>query len=424
MPAVRKRKAGRRVASRIGIGLLIFTGASAARGVKASAELDSFLVPGTRATIVIAEPSFALTSIVPRGTPNRRFGGGDGTTSARFRGVVEVHADDGATRPDGRIVLSGFASQRDDVGTLQTHVAVARFLTSGVPDRGFGDGGSVVTAQRGRGSEIAALSGGALLVAGSTAGRRPMLLRLRPDGSPDHSFGHHGVVVVHIRDGERSEPLEGAVTDIVSRPEGGAILAIHGSFGSGAPESSLLVRYGARGRLDRNFGEGGTLRFGPAGLKPEIYGLVSTRGGRLIALAASRDEPCRIATVGLRAEGRIDPGYGRNGVALGPEVPRFGFDAGLALDTNGAAMVATGVNSHPTAFNLVSFAPTGDWSGFGGPMSAITGQVRGSGPYSIAVRPSGLVLVLSFDVNPPHEPWVAGYRFHGDSSSGWRGPGQ
>ena len=410
-----------RTATSIGIAVFsLVSGAGWAAGTASAADFDSFLVPGTRAPVVIAERPFALTGLLPDGSLNPKFGSG-GAVRAPFPGVADLRAEAAATQVDGKIVVSGYASKPTAAGTYPRHVAVARFLSSGRPDRGFGDGGAVITRQGGRGSEIAALPGGGLLVAGMTGSQKPMLLRLRPDGSPDRRFGRAGVAVVRLRRGPHSEPLEGAVTDLVPRKGGGIVLSIYGAFGNGRPRSSILVRYGPQGRLDRHFGSGDMVALDLPGIGPGVYSLAAQEG-RLIARAATSTPPFYVALIGLLGNGRLDRSYGRGGVALGPPAPN-GFDVGFALGPEGSAAIAVpGSNSYPPTFALAQI--TARDASRGGSGGEITPQIRGMGPYSVVIRPGGDILTLSFDVDPPHEPLVARIRFDGDSLGIWPAPGQ
>jgi uncharacterized delta-60 repeat protein len=431
---VTREGANRRIATRTWIAALAVIFALASSAKPAVADFDSFLVPGTRAPVVIADPAFVLTGLRPDGSLNRNFGR-DGTAQAPFPGVADLRADDAATQADGRIVVSGSVSKGTAAGGYSRYVAVARFRASGRPDHDFGDDGVVLAHRGGRSSVIAPQRDGGLLV-GGTMGRKPMLLRLRPDGSLDRRFGDGGVLVMRLRAGPSYPWLfEGSVTDLVRRPGGGAVVAVQGSFGAGRDEVSMLLRYGVEGRLDRRFGTGGRVALnwgfgiGKAaldlpGIGPGVFSLAA-HDGRIVALAATSTSPSRVALVELFSDGRLDRGYGHDGVALGPFAPSNGFDLCFALESDGGAVVAVPEpRTQFPSFFLSRFTPAGGLRQFGGPGGGETPAVTGSGPYSLIVRPNGDILVLSFDVDPPYAPLVARFRFEGGSLGIWPAPGQ
>jgi uncharacterized delta-60 repeat protein len=409
----------------------------------ATAELDSFLVPDTRAPVVIAEAPFALKGLWTDGTINTKFGtDGRARSQARFRGVADLRADDAATQADGKIVLSGFATRRTPDGRTPRYVALARFDAAGRPDLGFGKDGTVVTARGGRGAEIAPMADGDLLVGGSVGvpdefrGRRPMLLRLRPDGTPDRRFGDRGLLVVRLRGGpDYAGTFDGTVTDLVPRPGGGAVVAVRGSFGAGRDYVSLLLRYGPRGRIDRGFGHDGRVALDHAfgvgkaaldlpGIGTTVYALGPGRDGGIVALGEYTDLTHRVAMVGLLPGGGLDRAYGSDGVVLGPEGPPLAFNLGFATEPGGGVTVATAADPNRHSFLLVRFTPDGELADFGGPGGGVTPAQRGRAPLSVAVRPGGDIVVLAFELDPPYAPLLTFFRFENGSLAIWPGASQ
>jgi uncharacterized delta-60 repeat protein len=408
-----------RVGKNMGAAALGLVCSLALAALPAKAEFTDFLVPGTRSPIVIAERPFALTGIRPDGSPNLAFGRG-GSTRAHFTGVADLCAEDAATQPDGKIVVAGFATRRAADGRYPRFVAVARFRASGRPDNSFGEHGVALVRGRGRGSTIVTQRDGGLLVGGAI-GRKPMLLRLRADGSLDRRFGGGGVAIVRTGT-PQAESLDGSVTDLVSLSGGGVVVAVHGSFGDGQPESSMLVRYGPGGRLDKSFGDGGAFALDLPGVGPNIYSLVARPQGGMLAVAATLStQPIWLVVVGIDSGGRLDRSYGRDGRAFGPSTQSVGFDLGFSLGPRGGAAFAVPTvqkTSQWPEFEVARLTPAGK------PLYTVPLLLPGLGPYSVVVRPNGGVLVLSFDVEPPHQPLVAGFVFDGDSVGVWPGPGQ
>ena len=434
----RQRVAARKILSTLCLALALATPAALGPAAPAGAvsSLTSFLVPGeTRPAAVLADWPFELHGMGTDGLPDPRFGRG-GTASAPFRGLADLRTFDAATLADGSIVLAGTVTRRRR-GREATLVALARFSASGQPDPRFGRGGALVTRFKGRANAVAPQPRGALLVGGAqgTSGflaTIPILVRLRPDGSPDPRVGRHGLRGIRIGGAPAyAGPFEGAVTELAGLPGGGALAVVRGDFG-GRSDLSFLLRLGPRGRPDRRFGLGGRVALAPGfgvgktalrlpGIERGIYDLVARRD-RLYLLARTATHA---AVVALRPDGRVDRAFGEDGIALGPPSGMTGTNIGFTVDREGSAMlVVRDERSSWPSFLVARFSPDGHPAHFGGPGGGITPSLPGRPPYSARVLPGGDLQVLSFDPDPPHDPLVARFRFDSGSLGIWPGPGQ
>lgn len=377
----------------IALALLCWSPSSATAALD---DVHGFLIPGTRSPVVIGGESFTALKLTLAGTLDASFGDA-GVGRVRFPGVAAFRADAGTAQPDGKIVLTGYVAEYG--GTLGAefprHVAVARLLPTGHPDRSFGGGDGMVVLERGgRGSEVAALRDGGILVAGMTGRRLPMVLRLRPNGTLDRGFGGAGMVVVPARNDEGSV-REGSVTDFVVRPNGGFVASVYGRFAESGSMSSVLARYGPRGRLDSRFGRAGLLPFHAPFLLSEVYALEPGPGGTVLAASATRKSPIQLGLAAIRGDGRLEVSYGTRGVAFGTVVPWLGFDIDLAAGPGGTAYAAVPFGRISQDVALSAFSPAGlldgdAWS----PGTTFPGKA----PFSVEVRPSGDILVLASDL--------------------------
>lgn len=151
---------------------------------------------------------FAVARLLADGTPDTAFGDDGRTTVAfDFGGASGTNEDDAsalAIQPDGKLVLAGTV---DVSGTAQPNddFAVVRLQANGAIDTGFGTGGRVIVPfdRSPSGSDVAQavlLDAGRIVVAGYAIDDAPSidvaLLRLRPDGSRDPSFGTLGRKIV------------------------------------------------------------------------------------------------------------------------------------------------------------------------------------------------------------------------------------
>jgi uncharacterized delta-60 repeat protein len=229
------------------------------------------------------DADFLAVRYLPDGNPDTSFGnngvaliplpGGDASASAV------------AVQPDGAIVIAGTAI---GPGTAGQEFGIARLTPAGALDSGFGSGG-VVLAQfrsgqdKGGAQSVLVASGGRIVVAGlaeTAAGRGAFgLMRLRPDGSPDPTFGTGGMVLTEF-DGES------IATRVV--PLAGGDLVAAGS--AGLPSRTALAGYRPDGSLDPAFGTGGRTVTAIGAASAGTSAVVQSSGGIVVAgTSASAD---------------------------------------------------------------------------------------------------------------------------------------
>lgn len=264
----------------------------------------------------------AVARLLPDGHLDPSFGGGDGTVR------VPVKMDVGAIRTagDGGVFLAG--TLRSSVGG-DPRLAVARLARDGSLDSAFGSGGLATLNLAPGGSEQVAdmmLDGfGRIYLVGSAwlpqAGHNRhvgqfAVARLLPDGRPDRSFAGRGYALLPLRK-SGSTATAGAL-DVGGR----AILAGK----SGPPFAFTAVD--ERGRIDRSYGRRGvSLHYLPQGeYDPEDLAddshrrVVAALGVKTLSTARRGAIRC----LRLRADGSLDPRFGRQGMA------RVGFGRQLA----------------------------------------------------------------------------------------------
>src|SRR5258706_12567474 len=114
--------------------------------------------------------------------------------------------------PDGGFLLAGLSD-----GQLVHGLGIVRYDIDGVPKSSFGQNGQAFVAlTRFQGRVVAATMGdGRIVLAATTDDGRIGVTRLRPDGSPDASFGADGTALLSVAD--RSVEARA----LVIRPDGG-----------------------------------------------------------------------------------------------------------------------------------------------------------------------------------------------------------
>lgn len=315
---------------------------------------------------------------------------------------------------DGRVLVAATGS----LGDRSTPSVVLAYRPDGYLDPSFGDRG-IARVPPSIGDEPPYIGGmalqpdGRVVVAGVTCCYRVTLERLTSEGSLDPSFGSGGIVT-----GGDESPLAPTVTDVIVQPDGAIVVAAGDYSGSGAiiverhltdgspdqrfgsggrvivpkaagapgqnpklalhPDGSVLVatsvatsvvRLLADGRPDPSFGYGPamtavTIREGAAVSAPDAT-LVVDRAGRLRLTGDIQLRPGgkpRFAVAGLTAEGKLDPTFGDDGLAVGPA--GFAYDA--VVDRHGSILVGGSTYSEDiygqpidTAFGIARFLASG-----------------------------------------------------------------
>jgi uncharacterized delta-60 repeat protein len=276
------------------------------------------------------ESNVALFRLGPSGAPDPGFGqAGKVTTDL---GGIEAAAEV-ALQADGNIVVAG-SVQRGNAATGATDLLLARYLSNGAPDPGFGQQGSVATnllpndqpvalaidpegravvgvdeccSGRGRAvvarffqngsldggfssqvgagsstslSEIVPLDNGKLFVMGShpvrgQQGLVSFIARLLENGRPDRKFGRGGIVSL----GPSAGSLDHALMDDAGRLVLGGTVDAAGDLNT----SLWVMRRLANGRPDRTFAGGWQQRFAIGGIA-EVDAMALQSTGRIVVL--------------------------------------------------------------------------------------------------------------------------------------------
>lgn len=289
---------------------------------------------------------FLIVRLMPDGSPDPGFGGGDGIETVPV-GAEEDDARSVAIGPDGRIIATGEAEKPGHENAL----AVVVLKPDGTPDSSFGGDGSVIKQTGGgddRGVQGALLADGGVLVGDSNNGGFGdgfTLMKLLPDGEYDPSFGGgDGIAVAPIPvAGVEGEMGGGRITDFAVLPDGRIIASGYGAdYFAIPPESATYhlkfaaVRWLANGELDPSFGNGGvfSLRMGNEFAASSVE--LAQGGGYLFAGSYELTEADEnSAWVGrLRPAGTPDPAFGTSGFVFRPESTTSGeYVEGAAVDS-------------------------------------------------------------------------------------------
>lgn len=341
------------------------------------------------------EAGFAFVRHLGGGATDPTFSG-DGRALADF-GFVNQGAEAIEVDGSGRIVAAGTITTFD--GTTSS-IGIARLLPSGAPDPAFGGDGLVVV-DPGTLSVVGdmALDGeGRPVILGSASssrGFRPLVVRLRGDGSLDRSFGGGGIT-------RFGKPFADIYRSLAIDRRDRVLLGGQAPRRAGAPAPAVR-RLTVRGELDGDYGGGGIARpFGGGaeiadialdGSRLSVAATCSCAGGRGEDLAASR----------LTPRGRTDRGFAGDGTSV------IAFGAGdaeatsVAVDPEGRVVIGGSVRIGERArWALARFGATGrpDSSfGAGGRISVDLGAGI-DGVRDVAVDPASRIYAVGLGGGP------------------------
>jgi uncharacterized delta-60 repeat protein len=264
----------------------------------------------------------AAASAAP-GDLDPSFGGGAGwvrTLEIRdgSNNYLPEGAEDVAIQPDGKIVVTGSVID----GGSNRYFGALRYLPDGSLDGSFGAGG-LVALDLGSFEDARAVAlqrDGKVVVAGETdceTARCFAAMRLNPDGSPDGSFGAGGVVRVPFY-------LKAAwANDVAIDGQGRIVMAGVRLRGGDAQDSATVcvIRLLPDGRPDPGFSRDGVALV-DHGYGNDSAEAVVLRGGKVIVAGDGRRAAGgSFGLARLRGDGRLDRSFGRRGhriVSFGP----------------------------------------------------------------------------------------------------------
>jgi uncharacterized delta-60 repeat protein len=326
---------------------------------------------------------FTLARYTSGGRLDRSFGtGGKVVTIFGARGVAV--ASSLAIRPDGKILVGGSASIPRE---RYSGAVVVRYTAAGNLDRTFGRNGKLLT----RGSRVpgganalALQADGKLVVAG-TGGGGFALARYTQRGRLDRSFGRGGTVVTTF--GGTSSIAQAFAAAI--QPDGKIVVAGGATPSDRVQIKFALARYTPDGTLDRRFGNRGRVVTKVGVFDTEAVDLVIQADGKLVVTGkAVAGRGVGFALVRYSADGKLDPSFGRGGIAYGA-----GTAHALAIQRDGKLVTAGSAMGRYRKFWLVRFQSDGivDES-FGRRGKRSTDFGAGAIASAVAIRPDGRIV--------------------------------
>jgi uncharacterized delta-60 repeat protein len=384
---------------------------------------------GLRPATVDALESRVLLALV---AADPSFGGGDGIATAVFAGMGGL-ARAVAVQPDGKVIAAGGVTTNGNPD--DTDLAIARFNADGSLDRTFGGTGMVIDPRMDVATAVVLRPGGKVFVSGvqvNSGAPNPSdlaMLRYNADGTPDASFGDHGLATVDFRG------YDGAAKPTFL-PDG-KILFVGAIRPNGTGDITLLLaRLLPDGSLDRTFGGGDGLATpdfgGPEG---GASGVVALPDGRfVVAGTAGPFDTGDLVIARFLPDGTPDATFGRGGAdGDGRTVIDMGgreFGMGLSPAPDGGYTIV-GMSVHPdNQANLSDYAlahVTRDGAvdpGFGGGDGRVTFDGDSEDYVSAVVTlPDGRIAVAGNKSSADHPVGLALFRPDGTLDTSFNGTG-
>ncbi len=231
--------------------------------------------------------SVALARYLPNGTPDLTFGTAGFTILDLSRIQANNFANTLHRQHDGTLIVAGSAQIPGPPSRLA--IMVARLHSDGTLDSNFGTNGITITPfpSDAEANTLTIDPHGRLLLAGDSSnpdGTRTILplLRYRPDGTLDSSFGTGGIVLTDPGSSD-TEAYAIAIWRSTILVAGFSNATLHGDY------DLLIARYHSNGTLDSTFGTNGII-FTDLGLTRDDFGfsMILTSSNVILGASASR----------------------------------------------------------------------------------------------------------------------------------------
>jgi uncharacterized delta-60 repeat protein len=309
-----------------------------------------------------------------------------------LRGSPSDDAEALIVQPNGKLVAAGSSVGADGVNGV-----LIRYLRNGTLDPTFGKRGI----ESSPGLSFNALlvqPDGKLVAAGQDGLDRMALRRYRPDGRPDASFGIGGIVSASFA------PAKASIDALIRQPDGKIVIAggtNEGNSDASLPHQIVVARYGADGRLDPTFGNGGKV-VTTVGTFSQPRAVVAQADGRIVIAGHGRDWiGGDFVLLRYLRNGRPDASFGTRGI-VETQITSHGSEAFAVVVQPDGKLVAAGSAWTPDGnghmFALVRYTANGKLDpsfGRGGVVTAKTGEAVGRAMVGRAMvrQPGGKLVV-------------------------------
>lgn len=312
-----------------------------------------------------------------------------------------------AIQPDGFILVGGSSYVTDTTnGSTSLAFTVVRLRPDGRLDDSFGNGGRVDTAIiPGGTSELAAIAvqpDGKIVAAGTAdpwySWQMFAAVRYRPDGTLDESFGQGGMATTKVG------PLWERVYALALQPDGKILVGGESYTDIPSGMDFAMVRYQPNGTLDGSFGANGKVTTNFTGGEylynsNIIASLALLPDGRIVAAGTAYQDigSYDFALARYLPDGALDLGFGSGGKVVTDVGWYSDFASELVIQPDGKIIVAGTVYANADDIGLVRYHPDGRLDRtFGVDGKVWTDLLGGSedGAGAIALQADGRIVVV------------------------------
>jgi len=328
-----------------------------------------------------------------------------------------------ARQQDGKLVLAGLSRRGG-----KYRFGIVRYRPNGTVDPSFGTRGIVLTAL---GTNVTATTAvvaqgdGKLVVGGGAYVSERQgafaLARYTPSGALDTSFGRSGRALTTLTPPPAPKKFEIATIGGLALQADGAIVAAGSETDIVNRQRVAVVRYRPTGVVDRTFGKRGTV---VTNLGSHDSGSASAvavqRDGKIVVVASTTVQvggltESRFTVARLSRQGMLDEGFGVGGKALAPALGYWDQPTAVAIQPDGKIVVAgsVAVAKHGVQLGLARFLPNGlvD-TGFGTNGTVTTNFAVLGRSAALALAPDGKI-VVACGLNGPRDFGVGRYDIDG-----------
>lgn len=307
-------------------------------------------------------------------------------------------AYDAVQLPSGYLLVAGNAQVSSNGGR---GVAVVKYVPDGELDASFGNDDGIRFLVTGQGSvqtcrRMAVLDDGKILLAGSSqqvvaTQTKVLLVRLHPDGSPDHTFGVAGLAHVALAD------LWTTVNDMAVQPDG-KIVVTGSTSGNELFLARVVPNAGFEGDpLDAEFADGNGYVTLNVGIGTTGHAVLIDEAGNILVFGKAILPSVHFLLARYLPDRTPDEAFGTNGQAM--LAPVISNANAVAITRHGDGYILFGKNADELVVCRVNAdgTPDADWGDAGavylegGTWSA----TNSSGKIGLAVQADGKLLIAN-----------------------------
>jgi len=307
-----------------------------------------------------------------------------------------------AVQQDKKIIAAGNAYYSDENGD-QSGFSLIRFKPNGGIDSSFGLNGIVRTPNKGTITSVAALPNNKILVGGTFD---IVLGRYLPNGNIDSSFGTNGFVHQFF------PPFQYIYFNDMQLQDNGRIIMAGSASGNFPGAYIIVARFLPTGKLDSSFGRNGYTVHNAA---VDCNAVAIQPDGKII-IGGTSSSYKKFVTIRYNSNGSVDNSFGSSGVVVTDltDGVKQDYITGLAVQPDGKILAVGSCDNAFFKLGLVRYHPNGAPDKlFGNDGIVLLSYSRAyAPPSSVMVQPDNKILVGGHYYTLTEPSTLAAWRFN------------